>query len=102
EEVAARVKAYASDRWVPASAVLAASPGITGFDRALDGLVRLARSDREELTAGLREALAGVHFVEHGLSPYMVDPQAVSTSHGLVVVVASLLGLVSERDRVAW
>ncbi len=50
----------------------------------------------------MREALAGVHFVEHGLSPYMVDPRGVSTSHGLSVVVASLLGLVSERDRSAW
>lgn len=102
EEVAARVKAHASEHWIPASAVLDTSAGITGFERALDGLVRLARSDREELTGGLREALAGVHFVEHGLSPYMVDPRGVSTSHGLSVVVASLLGLVSERDRVAW
>ncbi|OCC12643.1 DUF6493 family protein [Streptomyces sp. PTY087I2] len=102
EEVAARVKAHASERWIPASAVLDTSAGITGFERALDGLVRLARSDREELTGSLREALAGVHFVEHGLSPYMVDPRGISTSHGLSVVVASLLGLVSERDRVAW
>ncbi|MFJ5868047.1 DUF6493 family protein [Streptomyces parvus] len=102
EEVAARVKAHASERWIPASAVLDTSAGITGFERALDGLVRLARSDREELTGRLREALAGVHFVEHGLSPYMVDPRGISTSHGLSVVVASLLGLVSERDRVAW
>ncbi|MFI2469603.1 DUF6493 family protein [Streptomyces globisporus] len=102
EEVAARVKAHASEHWIPASAVLDTAAGITGFERALDGLVRLARSDREELTDGLREALAGVHFVEHGLSPYMVDPRGVSTSHGLSVVVASLLGLVSERDRVAW
>ncbi|MFQ6851958.1 DUF6493 family protein [Streptomyces sp. 35M1] len=102
EEVAARVKAHASEHWIPASAVLDTSAGITGFERALDGLVRLARSDREELTGSLREALAGVHFVEHGLSPYMVDPRGISTSHGLSVVVASLLGLVSERDRVAW
>ncbi|PVC90230.1 DUF6493 family protein [Streptomyces sp. CS131] len=102
EEVAARVKAHASEHWIPASAVLDTSAGITGFERALDGLVRLARSDREELTGSLREALAGVHFVEHGLSPYMVDPRGISTSHGLSVVVASLLGLVPERDRVAW
>ncbi|MFD5940350.1 DUF7825 domain-containing protein [Streptomyces griseus] len=102
EEVAARVKAHASERWIPASAVLDPSAGTTGFERALDGLVRLARTDREELTASLREALAGVHFVENGLSPYMIDPRAISTSHGLSVVVASLLGLVSERDRVAW
>ncbi|MEU6632572.1 DUF6493 family protein [Streptomyces parvus] len=102
EEVAARVKAHASEHWIPASAVLDTSAGITGFERALDGLVRLARSDREELTGSLREALAGVRFVEHGLSPYMVDPRGISTSHGLSVVVASLLGLVSERDRVAW
>ncbi|MFH8438137.1 DUF6493 family protein [Streptomyces sp. NPDC018007] len=102
EEVAARVKAHASERWIPSSALLDVPAGITGFERALDGLVRLAGTDREELTEALREALAGVHFVEHGLSPYMVDPRAVSTSHGLSVVVASLLGLVSERDRVAW
>ncbi|WP_030736468.1 DUF6493 family protein [Streptomyces griseus] len=102
EEVAARVKAHASERWIPSSAVLDTAAGITGFERSLDGLVRLARTDREELTGALREALAGVHFVEHGLSPYMVDPRGVSTSHGLSVVVASLLGLVSERDRSAW
>ncbi|MBT2897482.1 DUF6493 family protein [Streptomyces sp. McG3] len=102
EEVAARVRAHASERWIPASAVMDPSAGITGFERALDGLVRLARTDREELTGSLREALAGVHFVENGLSPYMIDPRAVSTSHGLSVVVASLLGLVSGRDRVAW
>ncbi|MEU4180050.1 DUF6493 family protein [Streptomyces sp. NPDC026589] len=102
EEVAARVKAHASERWIPASAVVDPSAGVTGFERALDGLVRLARTDREELTASLREALAGVHFVENGLSPYMIDPRSISTSHGLSVVVASLLGLVSDRDRAAW
>ncbi|MDX3341642.1 DUF6493 family protein [Streptomyces sp. ME02-6979.5a] len=102
EEVAARVKAHASEHWIPSSAVMETSDGITGFERALDGLVRLARTDREELTGALREALAGVHFVEHGLSPYMIDPRYISTSHGLSVVAASLLGLVSERDRVAW
>ncbi|MFJ5046441.1 DUF6493 family protein [Streptomyces sp. NPDC088719] len=102
EEVAARVKSHASERWIPSSAVADLSTGVTGFERTLDGLVRLARTHREELTAALREALAGVHFVEHGLGPYMVDPRSISTSHGISVVVASLLGLVSERDRVAW
>ncbi|NEE17792.1 hypothetical protein G3M58_66440, partial [Streptomyces sp. SID7499] len=72
------------------------------FERTLDGLVRLSRTHREELTEALRETLAGVYFVEHGLGPYMVDPRSISTSHGTSVVVASLLGLVSDRDRVAW
>ncbi|MFH9691177.1 DUF6493 family protein [Streptomyces sp. NPDC017413] len=102
EEVAARVKAHASEHWIPSSATMDPSAGVTGFERALDGLVRLARTDREELTESLREALAGVHFVEQGLSPYMIDPRSISTSHGLSVVVASLLGLVSDRDRTAW
>ncbi|MGW7093913.1 DUF7825 domain-containing protein [Streptomyces sp. NPDC054874] len=102
EEVAARVKAHASEHRIPSSATMDPSAGVTGFERAFDGLVRLARTDREELTGALREALAGVHFVEQGLSPYMIDPRSISTSHGLSVVVASLLGLVSDRDRAAW
>ncbi|MFJ9890076.1 DUF6493 family protein [Streptomyces sp. NPDC091287] len=102
EEVAARVKAHASEHRIPSSATMDPSVGVTGFERAFDGLVRVARTDREELTGALREALAGVHFVEQGLSPYMIDPRSISTSHGLSVVVASLLGLVSDRDRAAW
>ncbi|MFE1364162.1 DUF6493 family protein [Streptomyces anulatus] len=102
EEVAARVKSHASERWIPSSGIAAPSTGDTHFERTLDGLVRLARNHREELTEALREALAGVYFVEHGLGPYMVEPRSISTSHGTSVVVASLLGLVSDRDRVAW
>ncbi|MFJ6609560.1 DUF6493 family protein [Streptomyces sp. NPDC091289] len=102
EEVAARVKSHASERWAPSSGGTDLSSGVTGFERTLDGLVRLARTHREELSESLREALAGVYFVEHGLGPYMVDPRYISTSHGISVVVASLLGLVSERDRSAW
>ncbi|NDZ57106.1 hypothetical protein G3I47_07450 [Streptomyces anulatus] len=102
EEVAARVKSHASERWLPSSGVAAPSTGDTHFERTLDGLVRLSRTHREELTEALRETLAGVYFVEHGLGPYMVDPRSISTSHGTSVVVASLLGLVSDRDRVAW
>ncbi|MFI1226404.1 MULTISPECIES: DUF6493 family protein [unclassified Streptomyces] len=102
EEVAAGVKARPWGQGDASSDVGGPSSGVTAFERTLDGLVRLARTDREELTEALREALAGVWFLEHGLSPHLVEPQSVSTSHGISVLVASLLGLVSDRDRVAW
>ncbi len=102
EEVAARVKSPASEHWALSSGSAHLTSGVTGFERTLDGLVRLARTDREELTKALREALAGVYVIEGGLSPHMVDPRSMSTSHGISVVVASLLGGVSDRDRAQW
>lgn len=102
EEVAARVKSPASERWAPSSGSPHLTSGVTGFERTLDGLVRLARTDREELAKALREALADVYVIEGGLSPHMVDPRSMSTSHGISVVVASLLGGVSDRDRAVW
>lgn len=69
---------------------------ITAFERALDGLVRYARTDREELVAALEPALAGQWWA--------IDPQGevewrMSRNHyGLHVVAASLLGRISQQS----
>ncbi|MFE2293068.1 DUF6493 family protein [Streptomyces sp. NPDC059452] len=91
EEVAAQLK---SRSWQPSTpGASAAASGISGFERALDGLVRLARTDRAELTEALQEALAGVWFVEHGIER-QPEPAYMTTGHALALVVGSLLGRV--------
>lgn len=74
-----------------AAVVNAASWDTPAFERALDGLVRLARTDREELSRGLREALVGSWFLPVDDSEQRFRP-AVRSPQGLAVVVSSLLG----------
>ncbi|ARF71338.1 hypothetical protein B7C62_03005 [Kitasatospora albolonga] len=92
EEVAAQLK---SRSWQPATpGASAAASGISGFERALDGLVRLARTDRAELTEALQEALAGVWSVEDGIER-QPEPAYMTTAYALALVVGSFLGRIS-------
>ncbi|MGW1466537.1 DUF6493 family protein [Streptomyces sp. NPDC002308] len=74
-----------------AAVVKAASWESPAFERALDGLVRLARTDREELSRALREALTGSWFLPGDDSEQRFWP-AVHSPRGLAVVVHPLLG----------
>ncbi|MFF3093533.1 DUF6493 family protein [Streptomyces cyaneofuscatus] len=91
EEVAAQLKSRSWQGSTPGA--LAAAAGISAFERTLDGLVRVARTDRAELAEALREALAGVWFVEHGIER-QPEPAYMTTDHALALVVGSLLGRV--------
>ncbi|MCX4733561.1 DUF6493 family protein [Streptomyces sp. NBC_01363] len=81
-----------------------ASRDVTAFERALDGLVRHAHTDRPALTEALRDALAG--------SWWLVDEsqkrveQRLRSEAGITLVVAVLLGLVPIQavhvGRAAW
>ncbi|MFJ3278531.1 DUF7824 domain-containing protein [Streptomyces halstedii] len=64
------------------------------FERALDGLVRHARTDRTALTEALREALAGVWWLDDQPQD-RVDRWFAADPGGLDVVAAALLGQVS-------
>ncbi|MFF2412138.1 DUF6493 family protein [Streptomyces sp. NPDC058092] len=87
-------------------AVLArsASQEITSFERALDGLVRHARTDRSALADALREALAGQWWLDDGQLPYV--QRWLTSDAGIELVVAVLLGRVPVRavqdGRAAW
>ncbi|MFE6765688.1 DUF6493 family protein [Streptomyces sp. NPDC057689] len=69
---------------------------VTAFERALDGLVRYARTDREELVAALEPALAGQWWAT--ASKGEVEWRMSRNHYGLHVVVASLLGRVSRQS----
>lgn len=81
-----------------------ASRDVTAFERALDGLVRHAHTDRPALTEALRDALAG--------SWWLVDEsqkrveQRLRSEAGITLVVAVLLGRVPiqavQEGRAAW
>ncbi|WP_406015678.1 DUF6493 family protein [Streptomyces sp. NBC_00984] len=81
-----------------------ASRDVTAFERALDGLVRHAHTDRPALTEALRDALAG--------SWWLVDEsqkrveQRLRSEAGITLVVAVLLGRVPiqavHEGRAAW
>ncbi|MFH8519594.1 DUF6493 family protein [Streptomyces gelaticus] len=81
-----------------------ASRDSTAFERALDGLVRHARTDRPALTEALRDALAG--------SWWLVDEPQSRVEHrlrseaGITLVLAVLLGRVPmeavQAGRSAW
>ncbi|MFD9424523.1 MULTISPECIES: DUF6493 family protein [unclassified Streptomyces] len=77
-----------------AALVKSGSRETTVFERALDGLIRHARTDRPALESALREALAG-HWFLGGVPQDEVDRRFTRDPGGLDVVVASLLGLVS-------
>ncbi|MGW3799048.1 DUF6493 family protein [Streptomyces clavifer] len=67
------------------------------FERALDGLVRHARTDRTSLTEALREALAGQWWVKDPRQE-QVDQWFTRQPGGLDLVAASLLGRISFRS----
>ncbi|MFJ9052496.1 DUF6493 family protein [Streptomyces bacillaris] len=95
EEVSAQLKSRSWQGTTPGA--LAAASGISPFERALDGLVRVARTDRAELTEALREALAGTWYAEHGID-HQPEPAYMTTDHALALVVGSLLGRVSYQS----
>ncbi|WP_411082396.1 DUF6493 family protein [Streptomyces sp. cmx-18-6] len=98
EEVAAQVK---SRPWQDAASDRSATgSGSADFERALDGLVRLARTDRAELTEALREAVAGVWSIEQGIGQEVerqTEPAYMTTGQALALVVSSLLDRVSDE-----
>ncbi|MFD9540199.1 DUF6493 family protein [Streptomyces sp. NPDC060022] len=67
------------------------------FERALDGLIRHARTDRTALTEALREAMAGQWWLDD-LRPEQVDRWFTRNPGGLDLVAASLLGRISFRS----
>ncbi|MEW2068990.1 DUF6493 family protein [Streptomyces sp. NPDC007346] len=94
EEVAAQVKSRSWQGSTPGA--LAAASGISAFERTLDGLVRVARTDRAGLAQALREALAGEWFIEHGIER-QPEPAYMTTGHALALVVGSLLDRLSDE-----
>ncbi|MFJ4966385.1 DUF6493 family protein [Streptomyces sp. NPDC088729] len=99
EEVAALLK---SRSWYGASASAPAPSSVADHERLLDGLVRRAAADRAGLAAALREALAGSRIADEDSGPPRSDPQYVTTASALSVMVASLLGRVTDRDFRQW
>ncbi|NEE44728.1 hypothetical protein G3M55_08920, partial [Streptomyces sp. SID8455] len=95
EQVAAQVKSRSWQGSTPGAS--AAASGISDFERTLDGLVRLSRTDRAALAEGLREALAGEWYIEHGIDREP-EPAYMTTAHALALVVGSLLGRLSYRS----
>ncbi|MCX4967984.1 DUF6493 family protein [Streptomyces sp. NBC_00654] len=66
----------------------------TAFERALDGMIRHARTDRTALAAALREALSG-HWLLSGTSQEETDRRFARNPRGLDLIAASVLGRVS-------
>ncbi|WP_406379716.1 DUF6493 family protein [Streptomyces sp. NBC_01618] len=87
-------------------AVLAksASAEITSFERAMDGLIRHAHTDRPALADALRAALAGQWWLDDGQLPYV--QRRLTPDAGIEFVAAAVLGQVpvqAVRDgRAAW
>ncbi|MEU5822977.1 DUF6493 family protein [Streptomyces sp. NPDC047803] len=81
---------------VTAALLSADEEDVTAFERALDGLVRYARTDREELVAALEPALAGQWWATALQGE--VEWRMSRNHDRLHVVVASLLGRVSRRS----
>ncbi|MFB6941165.1 DUF6493 family protein [Streptomyces sp. NPDC060286] len=81
-----------------------ASQESIAFERALDGLVRHARTDREALADALREALAGRWWL--GDEPQSRVERRLRSEAGIELVVAALLGRVPAQavhdGRAAW
>ncbi|MFF6777362.1 DUF6493 family protein [Streptomyces sp. NPDC012637] len=61
------------------------------FERALDGVVRLAHLDRETLAAAVREAFAGAYWMEH-------RDHVSRSSQGVLTVLAALVGAVRPQQ----
>ncbi|MEL5953893.1 DUF6493 family protein [Streptomyces sp. CLV115] len=84
--------------------IRSATPDVTAFERALDGLVRHAHNDRSALADALRDALAGEWWVE-GEPPSQTE-RSLRSETSIRVVVATLLGRVSARavkeERESW
>ncbi|GAA1325300.1 DUF6493 family protein [Streptomyces sanglieri] len=84
--------------------IRSATPDVTAFERALDGLVRHAHSDRSALTDALRDALAGEWWVDG--EPPSQSERHLRSATDIKVVVATLLGRVSARavkeERESW
>ncbi|MFC9757171.1 DUF6493 family protein [Streptomyces sp. NPDC056921] len=84
--------------------IRSATPDVTAFERALDGLVRHAHSDQSALTDALRDALAGEWWLENE-PPSQTERQLRSDAE-IRLVVATLLGRVSARavqeERASW
>ncbi|MFJ7201148.1 MULTISPECIES: DUF6493 family protein [unclassified Streptomyces] len=76
----------------------------TAFERALDGLVRQARTDRPALTEALRGALAGIWWLLDEPQPRV--EQRLRSEAGITLVLAVLLGRVPmksvQEGRAAW
>ncbi|MGW1653823.1 DUF6493 family protein [Streptomyces atratus] len=87
-------------------AVLArsASRDVTAFERALDGLVRHAHTDRSALADALRDALAGQWWLDD--EPLPEVERRLRSEAGIELVVAVLLGRVPvqavQDGRAAW
>ncbi|MEU5340925.1 DUF6493 family protein [Streptomyces sp. NPDC020766] len=76
-------------------ALLASGGDVTAFERTLDGLVRHGYRDREALAEALRPVLARRWWVDADPQNTSVEQYFRSESHGLEVVLATLLGQVS-------
>ncbi|NED12879.1 DUF6493 family protein, partial [Streptomyces sp. SID9124] len=82
---------------VVTAALLSPDPeDVTAFERALDGLVRYAHTDREELFTALEPALAGQWWA--AAPEGEVEWRMSRNDYGLHVVAASLLGRVSQQS----
>ncbi|WP_405935719.1 DUF6493 family protein [Streptomyces sp. NBC_00726] len=68
---------------------------VTAFERALDGLVRHARTGREELIAALESALTGQWWTRVARDD--ADRRMLLNRDGLHIVAAALLGRISRR-----
>ncbi|MFB6504050.1 DUF6493 family protein [Streptomyces sp. NPDC002466] len=84
--------------------VRSTAPDVTAFERALDGLVRHAHSDRAALTDALRDALAGEWWLGGG--PQAQTERQLRSEVSLRAVLAALFGQVSVRavqeERASW
>ncbi|MGW4230821.1 DUF7825 domain-containing protein [Streptomyces sp. NPDC004980] len=80
-----------------AALVNSGSREVGSFERALDGLIRHARTDRAALTEALREAMAGQWWLDD-LRQEQVDRWFTRNPGGLDLVAASLLGRISFRS----
>lgn len=78
------------------SLVRSGSREVTGFERALDGLIRCAHTDRTALTDAVRPALAGQWWAGSGQQDE-VDRRFARNLDGLHIVVAALLERTSEQ-----
>lgn len=84
--------------------IRSATPDVTAFERALDGLVRHAHTDRSALTDALRDALTGEWWLED--EPQSRAERQLRSEAQIRIVVATLLGRVSARavqeERASW
>ncbi|MFJ5848284.1 DUF6493 family protein [Streptomyces sp. NPDC092903] len=76
--------------------VRSGSRNVPEFERALDGLIRCAHTNRTALAEALRPAVAGMWWAASG-EQSQIDWRFIRNQDGPHVVVASLLGQVPER-----